>query len=207
VSLALIGRDPVFVEQPHLNGFTNPLLGWVEPFHLGPFSDDDATELLQRLGKRVGLEMDPGTVQHALHWTGGHPLLLREYGSALREVARSSRSARPNPTDLLRERAASIFLQRDAVHTICGEIETLLEARFPESLALLQSVSGAPEQDAHMLVNRDGAGGGRIARILFNFGILRGSTEAPWLPLLYRDYFGASVPESKTLQRSQSHAG
>jgi hypothetical protein len=207
VSLALIGRDPVFAEQPHLNGFTNPLLGWVEPFHLGPFSDDDATELLQRLGKRVGLEVGPKTVQLALRWTGGHPLLLREYGSALYEAGRSLRSALHIPTDSLRESAASIFLQRDAVHTICGEIETLLETRFPESLALLQTVANAPEQDAQMLINRHGASGARVAKILFDFGLLRGTPEAPWLPLLYRDYFRMSVPESKTLQRSQSHAG
>ena len=206
VSLALIGRDPVFAEQPHLNGFTNPLLGWVEPFHLGPFSDDDATELLQRLGKRVGLEIGPTTVQHALRWTGGHPLLLREYGSALHEVGSPSRSTLPTPTDPLRERAAALFLQRDAVHTICGEIETLLETRFLESLALLQRVANAPEQDAQRLMSRE-ASTGRVAKVLFDFGVLRGTPEAPWLPLLYREHFRTSVPESRILQRSQSHAG
>lgn len=207
VSLALIGRDPVFIDQPHLNGFTNPLLGWVEPFHLGPFSDDDAAELLLRLGRRVGLECDQATIQLALRWTGGHPLLLREYGSALHEAGRTSRAALPISTETLHERALPLFLRRDAVHTICGEVETLLETRFPESLALLRSLAAAPDQDARDTLERHGGGGGRFAKVLFDFGLLRGTPEVPWLPLIYRDHFGIDVPESKTFQRSQSHAG
>lgn len=206
VSLALIGRDPVFAEQPHLNGFTNPLLGWVEPFHLGPFSDNDATELLQRLGKRVGLAMGPATIDLALRWTGGHPLLLREYGSALYEAGHTSRAALSIAADPVCERAIPIFLRRDAVHTICGEIEVLLETRFPKSLELLRMIADGRDQDAETTLNRYGEGGRRAGRILFDFGLLRGTPEAPWLPLLYRDHFETVVPESKTLQRSQSHA-
>jgi hypothetical protein len=207
VSLALIGRDPVFIDQPHLNGFTNPLLGWVEPFHLGPFSDADTAELLLRLGRRVGLECDQATIQLALRWTGGHPLLLREYGSALHEAGRASRAALPIFSETLNERAVPLFLRRDAVHTICGEVEALLETRFPESLALLRAVAAAPDQDARDTLERHGGGGGKFAKVLFDFGLLRATSEAPWLPLVYRDYFGIDVPESRTFQRSQSHAG
>lgn len=205
LSLALIGRDPAFVDQPHLNGFTNPLLGWVEPFHLGPLSDHDATDLLQRLGKRVGLEIGPATVELARRWTGDHPLLLREFGAALYEVAHAASAALPISTEPLHEQAVPVFLQRDAVHTICGEIEALLETRFPEALALLRAMAGAPEEAVRVPLERHGSAGGRAARVLFDFGLLRGEAEAPWLPLLYRDHFGSIVLAPKKLQRSQSH--
>ena len=83
IAIVLIGRDPLFVAQPHLNGFTNPLLGWVEPFYVGPFSSVDAAMVLRRLSRRVCLDVDDITMEEALSWTGGHPSLLREYGSSL----------------------------------------------------------------------------------------------------------------------------
>lgn len=178
VSLALIGRDPVFAQQPLVNGFTNPLLGWVEAMPLGPFSDEDAGELLRRLGKRVGLEIEDATIAHARRWTGGHPLLLREYGSALFEVCREPRSAP------LQEQTTKVFLERDAVHTICEEIEALLSARFPDAAALLHALVTAAEGDAPAIVAR----AGKAAKVLFDFGIVRGTAEAPWVPEVYRHY-------------------
>jgi hypothetical protein len=199
VSLALVGRDPVFVTQPLVNGFTNPLLGWVEPFHLGPFSDEDATELLRRLGRRVGIEVDDATVALALRWTGGHPLLLREYGSALHEVARTSRS------ETMREQAVDVLLRRDAVHTICGEVEVLLETRFPDALALLRALVTGPDAAARTVLEQAGAGGGRAGKVLFDFGLVRGTARAPWVPLVYQDAFAMSAPESKTIWRTRAH--
>ncbi len=178
VSLALIGRDPVFAQQPLVNGFTNPLLGWVATLPLGPFSDEDAGELLRRLGRRVGLEIDDATLAHARRWTGGHPLLLREYGSALFEVCNEPRSA-PR-----QEQTIKVFLERDAVHTICEEIEALLSARFPDAAALLHTLVTAADTEAAVILAR----AGRAAKVLFDFGIVRGVPSAPWVPEVYRYY-------------------
>lgn len=207
VSVALIGRDPVFVEQSHLNGFTNPLLGWVESMRLGPLVDDDARELLSRLGRRAGLDVEPATVELALRLTGGHPLLLREFGSALHEAWRESRAALPGKPVSLQARAIEIFMQRDVVHTICGEIEVLLRTRFPEALVLLQQVAALPDNTLSASLTFDGADRGRTTRILFDFGLLRGTQELPWLPLLYSQFFGATVPISQVFSRSQAHVG
>ena len=119
IAIVLIGRDPLFVAQPHLNGFTNPLLGWVEPFYVGPFSSVDAAMVLRRLSRRVCLDVDDITMEEALSWTGGHPSLLREYGSSLWEAAGPTRGAIPREVATVRMRALDLFLGRDAVHTIC----------------------------------------------------------------------------------------
>src|SRR5262249_32147342 len=83
VAGAVIGRDPVFIERPLMGGFTNPMLGWVVPYWLGPLRREEAEELLTRLGRRVGLDVGGETIDLAWRWTGGHPLLLRQFGSAL----------------------------------------------------------------------------------------------------------------------------
>lgn len=205
VSLALIGRDPVFVEKPHLNGFANPLLGWVESLRIGPLSDGDAHELLWRLGRRAGLEVEAATIELALRWTGGHPLLLREFGSALHEASRESRKTVPTKTNGLHARAVELFLRRDAVHTICGEIEVLLRSRFPDALALLQQVAVLSERDLRADLFAHGVVEGRTVQILFDFGLLRGGRDTPWLPLLYWRFFGAIAPASQVYSRSQTH--
>lgn len=204
VSLALIGRDPVFAAQPHLNGFTNPLLGWVQPFFVGPFADEDAAAVLDHLGRRVGLSVGPATVSLARRWTGNHPLLLREFGSALHALALKAGTPPSVATEALGEAAVSAFLRRDPVQTICGEVEVLLEVRFPEALALLRALASAEEERAARILGKQGAAG-RGAKVLEEFGLVRGGVEGPWVPRVYRDHFRAATPKSASMEWSASH--
>jgi hypothetical protein len=205
VSLALIGRDPVFVERPLLNGFSNPLLGWVEPMPVGPFPPEEARELLTRVGRRVGVTITNALFGQAYRSTGGHPMLLRQYGSAAYEASREGRLT-PRPLDggADLERVTQLFLRRDAVDTICGEIRVLLATRFPGSLALLEeAASSEREEGIPAALGRHGGPGGREAKVLLDFGLLRERLGAYWVPLVYRDYFGEPAPKSAALRRSQ----
>lgn len=193
VSLALIGRDPVFLERPLLGGVTNPLAGWARPIFLGPLGRRGADELLVRLGKRVGLDVGPATLEAAWQWTGGHPLLLRQYGAALYELAHAPPTRpRPVPTDPIHADAPELFLIRDAVQTICSEVRALLDARFPDSLALLEALADAPPDKAPVIVDRHGGPRGRASMVLRRFGIVYGSAEEPSLPGIYRAEFSIS---------------
>jgi hypothetical protein len=188
VSLALIGRDPVFLDQPLLEGFTNPLAGWARPMFLGPLRRDEADELLLRLGKRVSLDVGPKTRDTAWQWTGGHPLLLRQYGAALYELAHDPPSRpRPVPTDPIHEDAVELFLKRDAVYTICTEVHALLDARFPGALALAEELAEAPEPEASLIVSRHGGARSRALQLLSRFGIVAEGDAAPWIPWVYRE--------------------
>jgi len=203
ISLAFIGRDPVFVQRPHLGGFTSPLLGWVEPTWLGPLRRDEADELLVRLGKRTGLDVGAATRETAWRWTGGHPLLLREYGSALFELAYAPPSRpRPVETDALRDEAAELSWRRDAVQTICGEVETLLHVRFPESLALVEALSDAPAERAREVVEQHGGARDRAAIVLAGYGLIGEQEGRPWVPELWRSYFRTYAPYAGSEPRS-----
>ncbi len=202
VSLALIGRDPVFVQRPHLGGFTSPLLGWVEPRWLGPLRSDEADELLVRLGKRTCLNVGAATRETAWQWTGGHPLLLREYGSALFELAHAPPSRpRTLETDILRDDAVDIFYGRDGVRTVCGEVRMLLEIRFPEALSLLAALADSPQNKVREVIDRHGGRRGSSAMLLAGFGLLIvDDAHDLRLPRVFATYF--RTPTSHPLERT-----
>lgn len=188
VSLAFIGRDPAFIHQAHLGGFTSPLLGWVELVGLGPLSRDDADELLARLGKRTCLDIGATTCNTAWRWTGGHPLLLREYGSSLFQLAKAD-YARPVATDPLCEAAAEVFWRRDAVQTICGEVRMLLEVRFPEALALVQEIASLPAEQTRAAIDKHGGPGGKAVETLAGFGLVIDPAGSAWVAEVWRGNF------------------
>lgn len=187
VSLALIGRDPVFLERPLLGGFTNPLAGWARPLFLGPLRRDEADELLTRLGRRMDLDMGPATLETAWRWTGGHPLLLRQYGSSLFELAYTPPSrSRPVPTDPIHDEAVESFVLRDAVHTISVEIQHLLDLRFPAALVLLIELASAPEVQGGSIVERHGGPRAPSMNVLLRFGLIGDEPTRPRLPEILR---------------------
>jgi hypothetical protein len=205
VSLALIGRDPSFLDRPLLGGFTNPLAGWAKPMFLGPLQREGADELLVRLGKRVGLDVGAATLETAWRWTGGHPLLVRQYGSAVFELAHAPPTRpRPVPTDPIHADAVEVFLLRPMVHTICTEVHALLEARYPEALTLVDALSHATTPDAGAIVERHGGTRARALDVLIRFGIVAGESSELWVPGVFREWFAPFVPESHIPSRSAS---
>lgn len=205
VSLALIGRDPSFLDAPLLSGFTNPLAGWAKHMFLGSLREEEAQELLMRLGKRTGLDVGPATLETSWRWTGGHPLLVRQYGAALFELAHAPPTRpRPVPTDPVHQDAVEVFLVRPAVYTICTEVHALLEARYPESLALIEALSQASQAQTGAIVERHGGARSRALHVLSRFGTVGGDPGAPWVPGVFREWFAPSPQENRSPSRSAS---
>lgn len=183
-SLVLLGRDPAHLSEPLLGGVTNPLLAWFKPLWLGPLRPPGDRELLRRLGRRVGLDVGHETADAARAWTGGHPLMLRQFGAAIHELVRGAalvRGARVG-TDAMQARAVEPFLSREPVLVVQREIMALLEHRYPEAKELLVALatSGAaspvnvtaPPSDAARTLQRFGlvdAASGQVPRFLAEY--------------------------------------
>lgn len=179
LSLLLIGRDPSYLANPQLDGVTSPLAAWFTPFWIGPLSRDKSTELLRKLGSRIGISVGPRTADLAFELTGGHPLLHRQYGSALRSVIREQSSAWSVPSDPFAEPAAAAFRERGAVDEVMREVRDLLMKRYPGAYDVLHalSVGAAPAGPL--------AADGRELRVLKNFGLV-GPNERP--PAVLSEY-------------------
>lgn len=172
VALVLIGRDPEHLSTPLLDGVSNPLLAWFTPMWLGPLLPPRDTELLRKLGRRVGLDIGPETAQLARAWTGGHPMLHRQFGSALRQEARAHRVAASwkIATDPFGAEAVQRFLTRDTVLTVDREILELLRKRYEAAYTLVLDLVASG--DAMAAVTRAGGLHGTGPRTLRGFGLL-----------------------------------
>ncbi|WP_165374457.1 MULTISPECIES: AAA family ATPase [Sorangium] len=178
VSLVLIGRDPEHLSAPQLDGVPNPLLAGLTPMWLGPLRPPHDAEMLRKLGRRVGLAVGHETAALARAWTGGHPLLHRQFGSALREEVRlhAPGALQKEPTDPHCERAVERFLGRQAVLEVDREIIALLSKRYPAAYMLLLDL--IESRDPQAVVKRSGGSLGPGARMLRNFGLLDEATLA-----------------------------
>jgi hypothetical protein len=193
LSLVVIGRDPSHAQRPTMEGAPNPLLGWLSTEWVGPLVESDARTLFTTFARRVCLDAGPATVDAALRWTGAHPLLLRQFGSALRGVALPHiGDDAPLPTDPFVEQAIDAFLERDAVLEMCREVEHLLAEVYPDAAALFWSLVGDASSGARpsgsLRARLDAHGGWRSpqAQTLRNLGLLQGTADAPAVPELWR---------------------
>jgi hypothetical protein len=193
VSLILVGRDPTYLSAPEIDGVTSALTAWCTPMWLGPLDPLKAVELLRKLGRRVGLDVGPASAASAQQWTGGHPLLHRQFGSALRSLTRMQDVAWGAPTDAIAKQAPSRFMEREAVLDVMREVVALLRKRYPSSLDVLVGLAhGASWEDA--LAERGGPDGG-AEHTLRNFGLV---TSANALAGGLAWYLSHNVPMRKS---------
>lgn len=179
LSIVVIGRDPQFFERSHMGGFPNPMLGWFVSKWLGPIPAEKATELIRKLGRRVGLEVGHRTTAQALLLTSGHPLLHRQYGSTLLQMASGLRVGGEKVyTDTYFEGAAEPFYQRGAVRDVCNDILHLLSVHYRGAYDLLQDLTSKTPAESFAVHAWNSPG----AAVLRNFGILSGTAEVPTLP-------------------------
>lgn len=85
LSYVIGGVNPSGVERGSLLGQANPLFE-VSRKYLGPMSSDEAGELLNGFGRRMGLRFSGEAVDAAFSIVGGHPWLLRKMGSAIHQA-------------------------------------------------------------------------------------------------------------------------
>ncbi len=198
LALAVIGRDPMFFERPEMEGRTNPMLGWFVARWLGPLPPFDADTLLTKLGRRVALEIGPLTRKSALDWSGGHPMLHREFGSALLNRARrESAGGIPVSTDPFHEDSLDIFLDRHGVMTICQEVVHLLSSRYWESYVLLSDLACSDAAELGAALSTPAAWHRPAIRILRDFGLLLGTRDSPWIPRVLQWYLHTFESQEK----------
>jgi hypothetical protein len=170
VSLILVGRDPTYLSAPEIDGVTSALTAWCTSMWLGPLERPKAGELLRKLGRRVGLEIGPSSADLAQRWTGGHPLLHRQFGSALRSVARADNAGWGVPTDPIVPLAPVRFREREAVLDVMREVVALLRKRYPSALDMLVDMAHGKSWDDTL--TEYGGPEGCAGRTLRNFGLV-----------------------------------
>lgn len=193
-SLVLVGRDATFLSTPELDGVTNSLLLWSKPMWLGPLALEPAALLLRQIGQRVGLSVGSESAREAFEWTGGHPLLHRQFGSALRGATREGDATWGAATDRFSSSALVRYRDRDAVLEVLREVVALLRKRYPEGYDLFRDLAEGYSWDDVVTGHS-----GEAARTLSNFGLLRSDHT---IAETYRWYLNQLAPSAPPLKQT-----
>lgn len=81
LSFIVSGTNPSVVEAGHVGDQENPTFRYINRFPVPPLNHEEGQALLSGLGHQMGLEWEQKALQFANLVTGGHPGLLREFGS------------------------------------------------------------------------------------------------------------------------------
>lgn len=87
----IAGTNPHCVEQSRIGKVDNPLFEQFNPTFIEPFTFEQATEMVQRLGGYMGLNFPETICSHLVEDFGGHPLLMRQMCSYLHKSVHETR--------------------------------------------------------------------------------------------------------------------
>jgi hypothetical protein len=175
LALVLLGRDPEHLGSPRIAGAVNPLLGWQTAMHVRGLDMNNTRSLLSVLGQRAGLKIGPKAISRAFELTGGHPRLLRVYGSRLLERCQrgADNSAWLRDAEPHAESAGAAFLAHRETREIAEEVVDILQGRYPEVLTMLRTVAINGASAAEYFENR----GDAVTRAR-DFGLFVGDDDA-----------------------------
>lgn len=83
----LVGTNPSCIEAPILNGQENPIYASIPSQYVPPFTAEQVTQMVSRLGDYMGLKFDPLIFLKLTEDLGGHPFLIRQMCSLINQRA------------------------------------------------------------------------------------------------------------------------
>lgn len=87
----IAGTNPHCVEQSRIDKVDNPLFEQFNPTFIEPFTSEQTSEMVQRLGAYMGLDFPQTICSHLVEDFGGHPLLIRQMCSYLHKNVQEKR--------------------------------------------------------------------------------------------------------------------
>lgn len=137
--------NPRLCEEPQFVGLDNPVFQFYQEMYLPPLEWHECFEMVEKLGKGMGLTYDPAALQRIYDETGGHPSITRRLCSRL--AARFPE--RPLEVEEAKvEVAAEEFLFHD--ESIFREILERLDRDFPTEKELLLAIARGTMDSAEL---------------------------------------------------------
>ena len=87
----VVGTNPSCIESPILNGHENPIYASIPSQYVPPFTVEQVTQMVSRLGDYMGLKFDPIIFSKLTDDLGGHPFLVRQMCSLINQRASQTR--------------------------------------------------------------------------------------------------------------------
>jgi hypothetical protein len=163
------GTNPKCVELNQLNGKENPTYNYFTKRFLGPLSEEESSELVSIVGRRLGLVWSSEALARVGNLTGGHPFLLRAFCSQLHRALSPRSQTTPVSEDVV---TASVRPSLEELSSTLSQMVEVLESQYSNEYFLLQHLAAGriaefrelaeafPDDVAHLtgygLIERDG---------------------------------------------------
>ncbi|GAB7005819.1 hypothetical protein JCM18899A_32920 [Nocardioides sp. AN3] len=129
------GTNPQCVESHAIFGEDNPIYSYFSTTYLGPFSQDEAGDLLRTYGARMGLEWQTAVVARAFSDTGGHPALLRTFASMMHRNSHPRRETVTPTVEDARDVSARFLTEQGP---LLAQIVAILEDQYSDEFEILR---------------------------------------------------------------------
>lgn len=129
------GTSPQCAELGVVDGQDNPLFNYLQLDYLGPLSRPDSSRLIHTLGSSMGLIFGEAAIEWAWQQCGGHPALLRAFGSTVHQAL----VGREEPVEIGLDHVERVEhdLSQRASSTI-DQMISALEDQYQDEYELLQ---------------------------------------------------------------------
>jgi AAA+ ATPase superfamily predicted ATPase len=132
------GTNPGLFEKSSLNGLANPAYNYFSLRYLKPLEIAESIELLTKIGRRMGLDWETEAAGRLHNAVGGHPALLRAFGSLMHRK-------RPRDTfgfKISREVVESQFEEfLIAEAPLLSQLTAVLNDQYPDEFMLLETLA------------------------------------------------------------------
>lgn len=82
-TFVLSGLTSAIIEGGRLYGRPNPLFSWAKAIYVKPLARDEADDLAETVGGKMGVQFEPGALDALHEASGGHAFLYRSLSSAV----------------------------------------------------------------------------------------------------------------------------
>jgi len=146
LSFIICGVNPGLIEKDIINGVQNPLFGIVSYDYLKGLTLLEITEMINTLGKKMGLKYPTEVLSYLFERFGGHPLLTRKACSWLNKQSQILNEKRPITFEL--QKVMTYQEQLDSELTFyCGHIVSEIRDFYPEEYEMLELLSSGQTRD------------------------------------------------------------
>lgn len=95
LSFIISGVNPHCIEISHISGIDNPIFSCLSPSYISLFDYSDTKEMVNTIGKHLGLEFEEEIISRLTDDFGGHPFLTRQICSHINTRIIEERIERP----------------------------------------------------------------------------------------------------------------
>lgn len=95
MNIVIAGVNPSIAEESRFGEYQNPLFGIVTPIFLAGMTEAEASEMIKKIGKIMGLNFSEEAMEYLYSQYAGHPLLTRLACSNVGEIAKTNGESFP----------------------------------------------------------------------------------------------------------------